>query len=493
MIFQLWQGVAPKDPFIIGAKAVGLIEMIELGLPVPYGYCITTDSVVENDFPYLDEWMDLLNEAISSLDDGESKRKGPLLVSVRSGAPVSMPGMMDTILNVGLTRDSITSLNDAYKAPVAFGYDCYRRLISMYGTSVENIDRKAFNEYYLAARDFFIDVSQSERAVRVLVEKYETLYEKETGSAFPSSAIVQLERSVLAVFNSWNSPTAASYREMHNISHDLNTAVIVQQMVYGNINDSSSTGVVFTHNPNTGTKGWFGEYVVCAQGEDVVSGSHTTQSIEEITRNEKLNAAGKSLKSALSKLYNKKGDMLDVEFTIENGKLYILQCRPAKRSRRADVRFALDNVREGRITSEEATSRILSFLPQTEISSIDEQKVESVGLGVPVGGSIICAPIAIGQTVANEYAERGDDFIFVALETSPSDHVQMASSVGILTAQGGALSHAAVIARSWNKPCVVGCADMEVFDDFVIIGQVKLSNNDLIQINGETGEVHVVV
>lgn len=491
MIFPLDQS-APKDPLVIGAKAVGLIEMMECGLPVPSGFCLPTNYKFdpESDRSLVNSVVRVLADITQTRWGGISKAITPLLVSVRSGAPVSMPGMMDTILNVGLTRDSIQTLNETYNAPPAFGFDCYRRLISMYGTSVSHIDKRVFAEYYDAARDFFIDVSVSERAVRVLVEKYEMLYERETGHSFPSVPTTQLVNAIAAVFDSWNSPTAESYRILNDISYQLGTAVIVQQMKFGNVGENSATGVVFTHNPNTGAKGWFGEYVVCGQGEDVVSGTHLTESIDEITRNSQLAVAGKVLKSSLSKLYNRQNEILDVEFTIENGQLCILQYRVAKCSRKANVRFALDQAREGSITSEEATARILSLMPQTEMM-VGDGEMESVGFGVPIGGSIVCAPIAIGQEVADQYIRDGLDYIFVAPDTSPSDHVQMSSAVGILTAQGGTLSHAAVIARSWDKTCIVGFEDMKVFDGHIIIDQIRLHSDDKIQINGITGEVHV--
>ncbi len=477
---------------MMGAKAKGIARMWNLNLPVPEGFVYPTDYTFETPPTFREE----VGSHVRLLADRTKRRwnnpQKPLTVSVRSGAPVSMPGMMDTILNVGMNRDLIDGLTEHMQADnKAFALDCYRRLIQMFGTCVDAIDKSAFDEYYSAARIFYQDqLYSNERACEVLVDKFEMVYERETGRCFPQNPTTQLYDAVMAVFGSWANPAAHSYREANGIPHHLGTAVIVQEMVYGNCNTQSGTGVVFTHNPNTGTKGAYGEFIVQAQGEDVVAGTHATTGIDKLFESKDFGEAPRDLRKALSKLYNNFGDMLDIEFTIQNGELYLLQCRPAKRSRRATVHYVMDLVRNGTMSIDDGTAQIIELLPSVETMRLDGDLLHLVR-GVPVCGAKVAAPIAIGSAAAAEYMAQGKPFIFVTHETSPSDHVEMAASVGILTAAGGTLSHAAVIARSWDKTCVVG-ADIKVStgDGYVIIDQLKLVNGDVIQIDGETGDVY---
>lgn len=471
---------------VIGAKASGLAQIASLALPTPRGFVYSTNTtplVKDTTEPFIRQLADITDRLWN-------KSSSPLTVSVRSGAPVSMPGMMDTILNVGLTRKLIDPLADYLSSDKAFGLDCYRRLIQMFGVSVEHIDKAAFAEYYDAARIFYQEhLSSHERACNILVEKFEKVFERETGTSFPQNPTLQLKKSIRAVFDSWNSPVAVSYREANNIPHSPGTAVIVQEMVYGNCNDSSGAGVIFSHDPNTGKKGAFGEFITRAQGEDVVAGTHQTTDISVLFEDKRFGAAPRELKKALSKLYAHHRDMVDVEFTIENKKLYILQCRPAKRSRKASIRFTMDKVRDGEISSEEATLQIIDLLPTVESLRV-EGGLLLLGKGIPVCGSIVTAPIAINKEGAATYMAQGEQFIFVTKETSPSDHIEMSASLGILTSTGGTLSHAAVIARSWDKTCVVGCEDLQVHENYIIIDQQKFVDGDILQINGETGDIY---
>lgn len=484
-------------PATVGSKAAGLAEMEHMGLPIPVAFTLPTDltfmSARTKGKPLrlaLESAVKIIADETGTFWVGGGRK--PLTVSVRSGAVVSMPGMMKTILNVGLTRDRIEFLTKSYDANPAFGFDCYRRLIQMYGETVMGIDKAAFLEYYDAAKDFFIDVSSSERASTILVEKYEKVYERETGRSFPQNPTTQLHESVKAVFASWNSPVCKEYRDAMGIDDSLGTSVTVQQMVFGNTGPQSGTGVVFTHDPNTGVKGFFGDFLVCAQGEDAVSGTHLTLPIQELFKSSDFSGAGKQLKAILTRLYQAKKEILDIEFTIDNGELFILQCRTAKRTRRASIHFALALAKEGEITTTEATSRIIDLLPSQELVT-ESGPMEMVGFGVGIGEGTVSAPIVLDRSMAETYMNEGKPFIYVAKDTSPDDHVQMAASVGILTATGGSLSHAAIIARSWEKTCVVGFSDMTVCDGYIIVDNRKLYPGEVIQITGENGAVYVSV
>jgi len=489
--FEL-DGLEDPNPLYIGAKAFNLYRMSRMGLPVPDGFVLSCNHRKELGSLYhsgLCERMETLATWVgrcwvASSDDFTR----PLLVSVRSGAPVSMPGMLDTILNVGLTREKIPLLNEAYKASDRFGFDCYRRLIQMYGVSVESIDPKAFTEYADAAKTFFIDIGKSERACQRLVDIYEGVFERETGRGFPSE-MEQITKAVDAVYDSWDSPAAVAYRESTGIDSGLGTAVIVQQMVFGNHDDSSGSGVVFTHNPNTGEKGMYGEFMIQGQGEDVVAGTHTTTPIAQLGNNN-FTKPLKSLKIYLGRLFVEFSEILDIEFTIESGKLYLLQFRTAKRSRRASIRFAMDMMRDGVLSSEEATKRITDLFPSDSGLILNNENLEFAGFGVAVGGEAISAPIAIGPT-AKTLADQKDPFIYVAENTDAADFPLLSAATGILTANGGALSHAAILARSWDKPCVVGFEDMKVFEDHILINQIKIPNGTIIQIDGSEGSVYV--
>ncbi len=485
---------------LLGGKGVGLAEMTALGIPVPAGFTITTDACRaysgDKEFP---EGLEAeIEEHLTALEDKTGKRFGdprdPLLVSVRSGAAVSMPGMMDTILNLGLNEQAVAGLA-ATTGNERFAYDSYRRLIQMYGEVVDGVDGHRFEEALgklKRDRGAQQDVDLEPDDLRELVATFKELYEQETGSGFPEDAREQLGRAVRAVFESWDNPRAQVYRRAHHIPDDLGTAVNVVQMVFGNKGEQSGTGVCFTRDPSTGESGLYGEFLANAQGEDVVAGIRTPQPLEEMK--ERLPNAFEQLLDKMRLLEEHYRDMQDIEFTVEEGRLYLLQTRSAKRTAAAALKAGVEMVDEGLITREEAVARIdpaqLDQLLHPMIDPAAEYEAAAKGLNASPGAGS-------GKIVldADSAADRGEseDVILVRWETTPDDIHGMIAAKGILTAHGGMTSHAAVVARGMGKPCVAGCDELQVDLEArrVRIGEHELSEGDVITIDGGTGVVIV--
>jgi len=467
---------------LLGGKGVGLAEMTQMGVPVPAGFTITTDAcrafMIEGELPARLE--DEVDEHVRRLEERTGKRFGsaddPLLVSVRSGAAVSMPGMMDTILNLGLNDEAAAGLA-ARTDNARFAYDSYRRLIQMFGEVVEGIDGQRFE----------FDDSEDLQAV---AERFKGVYREETGLEFPTDAREQLLRAVRAVFESWNTPRAQVYRRAHDIPDDLGTAVNVVQMVFGNKGDRSGTGVAFTRDPSTGESGLYGEFLANAQGEDVVAGIRTPQPIEAMR--ETLPKAFEQFVDTMRRLEEHYRDMQDIEFTVEDEQLYLLQTRSAKRTAAAALKAAVTMVDEGLISREEAVGRIdpaqLDQLLHPMIDPKAALEVAAKGLnaspGAASGGIVFDAESAV------ERAKSGP-VILVTWETTPDDIAGMIAAEGILTVHGGMTSHAAVVARGMGKPCVASAEDLTLGDGTATIGGHELHEGDVITIDGGTGRVFI--
>jgi len=463
---------AEITPETVGNKAYNLMAMSTLGLPVPNGFVIPISAA-----PFSKE------ELISEFNIYNLK----LPVSVRSGAAASMPGMMDTILNIGSTY----SKNDEYsKLELAFKSDCYLRLIESIGCSIFNLDSDKFNKIEKAAHDFYIDdpVSMNEK----IIERYLDVWSESEWQQFPEDWEEQLWLAALAVKDSWNSQRAIEYREAEGISHNGGTAILVQEMVFGNFNERSGTGVVFSHNPNTGKPGLYGDFLPFAQGEDIVSGSKVPMSIDSMLSNSLFKKSGKELKSYIGKLLRHFKSIQDVEFTIEDGTLYILQTRSGKCSPKAYVRSALSMVSNGSMSILEATDMIMASLPKSNTQKIviDENMLVRLGFGIGVAEGEVAGVVACSRNFADEMRNQGKPYIFCADITSPNDTEVMRHSAGVLTAKGGRLSHAAVLARSMSKPTVVGFESMTVSADQFTVDEDTIKNGDMIKIDGTTGAIH---
>src|SRR5256886_6016283 len=464
---------------LLGGKGIGLAEMTQLGVPVPAGFTITTDAcraymASGGEVEGLDEEI---GDYLARLEEQTGRRfgdpKDPVLVSVRSGAAISMPGMMDTILNVGLNDESVAGLARSTGIE-EFARDCYRRLIQMFGETVDDIPHESFS----------VDDS---------AEQARAIYERETGHGFPQDVREQLRRAITAVFDSWNSSRAQVYRRMYGIPEDLGTAVNVVQMVFGNKGEDSATGVCFTRDPSTGEQGVYGEYLVNAQGEDVVAGTRTPQPLAELR--ERMPGAYDQLLETMRSLEHHYRDMQDIEFTVEQGHLYLLQTRTAKRTAAAAIKCAVDMTAEGLIEREEAVARIdpaeLDQLLHPRLDPDAEFEVAAQGLNASPGAA--CGKIVLDADSAEERGKAGEPVILVRWETTPDDIHGLIQAQGILTAHGGMTSHAAVVARGMGKPCVAGCEGLEidVAAGTVTIGEHRLRAGDVITIDGGTGRVMV--
>lgn len=486
---------------LLGGKGANLAEMTNLGLPVPQGFIITTevcDFYLSNQNSYPDTFSQELDKNLSRLEAETGKVFGdaenPLLVSVRSGAAVSMPGMMDTILNLGLNDQTITGLINKTQNP-RFAYDSYRRFVNMFGNVVLGIHHEAFEEQMEAiksARGVVLDTQLTENDLRELVGLYKGVVLKETGKPFPENPADQLKLAIEAVFNSWNNDRANTYRRIHGIHGLKGTAVTVQSMVFGNMGETSGTGVLFTRNPSTGEKVLYGEFLMNAQGEDVVAGIRTPETIEALRR--ELPALYDQLVDIKDKLELHYKDMQDIEFTVEEAKLYFLQTRNGKRTAQAAVKIATDLVREGLLTKEEALLKIdassLNQLLHPRLDANAAKQVVAVGLpaspGAAVGKVVFSADDAVNLKAA------GENVILVRKETSPEDIHGMHASNGILTSTGGMTSHAAVVARGMGKCCIAGCSDVLVdkkHRKIVTKSGVEIHEGEIITLNGSTGEV----
>ncbi len=489
---------------LLGGKGAGLAEMTNAGLPVPAGFTITTAAC--NDYFAAGErlpdglWDDVL-EAMHEVEERSGKRFGdpqnPLLVSVRSGAKFSMPGMMDTVLNLGLNDETLHGLV-ALTGNERFGWDAYRRFIQMFGRIVMGIDGAAFDEALEAAkraRSVEQDTDLDAAALGEVVDTFKAIVKRETGRDFPTDPYEQLDLAIKAVFASWFGKRARDYREYNKIPHDLGTAVNVVTMVFGNMGDDSGTGVAFTRDPNTGEKGLYGEYLTNAQGEDVVAGIRTPQKIAQLARD--LPQAYDEFQAIAERLERHYRDVQDLEFTIERGRLFMLQTRAAKRTAAAAVRIAVDMVEQGIITKEEALQRIEpahvdqllrdQFDPKALAAATRIAKGLNASPGAAVGRAVFSADTAV------EWAGRGERVVLVRIETSPDDFHGMAVAQGILTARGGATSHAAVVARQIGKPCVAGCHELIVDYDrgSATANGVTFREGDSISLDGSTGDVFV--
>jgi pyruvate,orthophosphate dikinase len=483
---------------LLGGKGIGLAEMTQLGVPVPAGFTITTEACRDymragGQLP--EGLVEEVEQHVQALEERSGKRFGdrhdPLLVSVRSGAAVSMPGMMDTILNVGLDRESVEGLAER-SGNRRFAYDSYRRLIQMYGETVDGIDGHRFEQelsYLKQKRGAEQDVDLAADDLAELVSRFEGIYEESTGRRFAQDAREQLTRAVEAVFQSWNTPRAQVYRRAHEIPDDLGTAVNVVQMVFGNMGDTSGTGVTFTRNPSTGEPGLYGELLVNAQGEDVVAGIRTPEPIERM--GELLPQAFAELQETIRRLEEHYRDMQDIEFTVEEGTLYLLQTRTAKRTAAAALKAAVDMVDEGLISREEAIARIepgqLEQLLHPMLDPKADYEVVATGLNASPGAA--SGKVVFDAAAAERRGAAGESVILVRWETTPDDYYGMRHAAGILTAHGGLTSHAAVVARGEGIPCVTGCDALSVEPGVARLNDHELHEGDQITIDGATGAV----
>jgi pyruvate, orthophosphate dikinase len=487
---------------LLGGKGIGLAEMTQMGVPVPAGFTITTDACrayMSNGKTLPDGVEGEIEQHLGALELKTGKRfgdlKNPLLVSVRSGAAVSMPGMMDSILNLGLNDEAVVGLARA-TGNERFAKDSYRRLIQMYGEVVDGIDGHRFEQALTdlkKARGAAQDVDLTADDLTGLIETYRAVYREETDRDFPQDPRDQLTRAVRAVFDSWDSPRAKVYRRTYAIPDELGTAVNVVQMVFGNKGDESGTGVAFTRDPSTGEPGLYGEFLANAQGEDVVSGVRTPEPLARMEQ--KLPAAFEQLTETMRRLEEHYRDMQDIEFTVEDNELYLLQTRSAKRTAAAAVKAAVDMADEGLISREDAVARIdpaqLDQLLHPMIDPAAEWEVATKGLNASPGAA--CGAIVLDADAAEQRGKAGESVILVRWETTPDDIHGLIQAAGVLTAHGGMTSHAAVVARGMGKPCVAGCEGLSIDLDAhtITVGDRTLSEGDLLTIDGGTGAVIV--
>jgi pyruvate,orthophosphate dikinase len=483
---------------ILGGKGANLAEMVSIGIPVPPGFTISTDvcSQFYTSGKKIPDgvWQDVLAH-VSKLEKELGKKFGdvssPLLVSVRSGARASMPGMMDTILNLGLNDETVEGL--AKKSGNArFAYDSYRRFIQMYSNVVMGMNGSLLEielEDLKDAKKVHSDTDLSADDLKKLTESFKKKVFENTSKRFPMDPIEQLHGAISAVFESWNTPRAITYRRLHEIPESWGTAVNVQAMVFGNMGDDSATGVAFTRNPSTGERKFFGEFLINAQGEDVVAGIRTPQNIAELQK--VMPEAYKELEDIYKKLEKHYKDMQDIEFTIEKHKLWMLQTRNGKRTAAAAVRTAIEMVQEKLITEKEALLRVdPQSLDQLLHPTLDPKSARNViGKGLPASPGAASGQIVFNPEDAEKFSETGKKCILVRVETSPEDIHGMVVAQGILTTRGGMTSHAAVVARGMGKCCVAGCSEIEVDErkeELRAKGHV-LKKGDVITLDGSTG------
>ncbi len=488
---------------LFGGKGANLAEMTRLGMPVPQGFTITTEACTQyyNDGEIIND--DIIAEIFQKLAEVEKMagkkfgdKKNPFLVSVRSGSRASMPGMMDTILNLGLNDVSVEGLAELTQDP-RFAYDCYRRFIQMYSDVVIGVGKEAFGKMIdelKAEKGVILDTELTADDLKELIAKFKAYFKADQGIDFPQDPKDQLIGAVKAVFRSWNNPRAIVYRRMNDIPSDWGTAVNVQSMVFGNMGNTSGTGVAFTRNPSTGEKKLYGEYLMNAQGEDVVAGIRTPMSIDQLAETNK--EVYEQFVEIARRLEDHYKDMQDMEFTIERGKLYMLQTRNGKRTARAALKIACDLVEEGMISTDEALLKIepkqLDALLHPTFDEKVIKKAKPVAKGLPASPGAACGKIAFSAEEAVERANKGEKVVLVRLETSPEDIEGMYAAEGILTARGGMTSHAAVVARGMGACCVAGCQELVVneAEKKLIIGGKTYTQNDFISIDGSTGNIY---
>ncbi len=485
---------------LLGGKGAGLAEMTNLGIPVPPGFTISTEACNEfykNQKRYPEGMWDEVEENLSRLESLMGAKLGdpdnPLLVSVRSGARASMPGMMDTILNLGLNDQTVQGLIKR-TGNERFAYDSYRRFITMFSSVVLDIDRSEFEKLLEEKKKEVgvkLDTELTAEDLKDLVKKYKALVKKKTGKDFPQDPKEQLRMAIGAVFNSWHNKRAIEYRRIYGIPEEWGTAANVQAMVFGNMGENSGTGVAFTRDPSTGEKVFYGDYLPNAQGEDVVAGIRTPQKIT--TLKDSHPEIYRQLEEVYQKLESHYRDMQDIEFTVQDGKLYMLQTRTGKRTALAAVKIAVDMVQEGLISKEEAIMRVEpDQLDQLLHPIFDPKaKVKPIAKGLPASPGAAVGKVVFSADRAKEWADKGEKVILVRPETSPEDIVGMYAAQGILTSRGGVTSHAAVVGRGMGKCCVVGCGAITIDEEagqFTVDG-IVVKEGDYISLNGNTGEV----
>ena len=491
---------------LLGGKGANLAEMTNIGLPVPQGFTITTEACTqyyEDGRKINDEIMAQIMEYVGKMEELNGKKfgdlKNPLLVSVRSGARASMPGMMDTILNLGLNDDVVAAMIAGNPDPnfERFVYDSYRRFIQMFSDVVMEVGKKYFEQLIdemKAKKGVHFDVELTAADLKELAEQFKAEYKKQIGEDFPSDPKTQLYEAVRAVFRSWDNPRANVYRRDNDIPYSWGTAVNVMPMVFGNLNDNSGTGVAFTRDPATGEKKLMGEFLVNAQGEDVVAGVRTPMPISQMA--EKFPQAYNDFINVCSTLENHYRDMQDMEFTVENGKLYMLQCRSGKRTAKAALKIACDLIDEGMIDEKKAVCMIdprnLDTLLHPQFDNDALKAATPIGRGLGASPGAACGKVVFTADDAESWHDRGEKVVLVRLETSPEDITGMKASQGILTVRGGMTSHAAVVARGMGTCCVSGCGEIHMDEENkqFTLGGKTFHEGDYISIDGSTGNIY---
>ena len=491
---------------LLGGKGANLAQMTRLGMPVPQGFTISTEACTR----YYDDGKKIapeieaeIYEYLAKMEEINGKKfgdpKNPLLVSVRSGARASMPGMMDTILNLGLNDEVAAGMIAGNPDPKfeRFVYDSYRRFIQMFSDVVMEISKKTFEVIIDEIKDrkgVKNDIDLDVNDMKELVKRFKEYYKEQKGTDFPTDPKRQMMEAVKAVFRSWDNPRANVYRRMNDIPYSWGTAVNVQPMVFGNLNENSGTGVAFTRDPATGEKALFGEYLINAQGEDVVAGVRTPSKIDQLKQD--MPQVYEQFATIAQNLENHYKDMQDMEFTIENGKLYMLQTRNGKRTAAAALKIAVDLVDEGMITEEEAVLRVdpkqLDALLHPQFDAKALKAAAPVGAGLAASPGAACGKVVFTAEDAKEWADKGEKVVLVRLETSPEDIEGMAAAQGILTVRGGMTSHAAVVARGMGTCCVSGCGEitMHAEEKYFELGGKKYNEGDYISLDGSTGKIY---
>ncbi|WP_418235731.1 pyruvate, phosphate dikinase [Butyricicoccus sp.] len=502
-VYEFHEGNADMRP-LLGGKGANLAEMTNLGLPIPNGFTVTTDACTDyytQGKQISQEIQEQIFAALAVLEEQRGKKFGdesdPLLVSVRSGARASMPGMMDTILNLGLNDVSVEGFAKKTGNP-RFAYDSYRRFIQMFSDVVMEMSKSFFEGILTEIKDAKgakYDTDLTADDLKEVIARYKAIYAEKMGAEFPQDPKVQLMEAVKAVFRSWDNPRAIVYRRMNDIPGDWGTAVNVQSMVFGNMGNTSGTGVAFTRNPSTGEKGIFGEYLINAQGEDVVAGIRTPQPITKLA--EDLPKCYEQFMDIANRLEDHYRDMQDMEFTIQEGKLFFLQTRNGKRTAQAAIQIACDLVDEGRITPEEAVLRIeaksLDQLLHPTFDAEQLKKGEKIGQALPASPGAAAGKVYFtAEDAKNAHEQDGEKVILVRLETSPEDIEGMHAAEGILTVRGGMTSHAAVVARGMGTCCVSGCGEISIDEDAKVfsLGGYTFHEGDEISLDGGTGFIY---
>lgn len=488
---------------LLGGKGANLAEMTNIGIPVPFGFIVTTEvcnKYYEDGRKISDDIMSQIYDSLTKLEESTGKKFGdnsnPLLVSVRSGSRVSMPGMMDTILNLGLNDVAVEAMAGLTNNP-RFAYDSYRRFIQMFSDVVMNVEKRLFEnkiDELKERKGVEVDTDLTADDLKELVGEFKELYKKEKGEEFPSDPKIQLMDSIAAVFRSWDNPRAIVYRRMNDYPGEWGTAVNVQEMVFGNKGETSGTGVVFSRNPANGDNEIYGEYLMNAQGEDVVAGIRTPLPISKLK--DQNPTIYKEFEDIVNKLESHYKDMQDMEITIEEGKLYFLQTRNGKRTAQAALKIAVDLVEEGMLSKEQAILKVepkqLDTLLHPAFYTEDLKKAVPIGKGLPASPGAACGKIAFTADEAKDRNALGEDVVLVRLETSPEDIEGMVAAKGILTVRGGMTSHAAVVARGMGTCCVAGCGTIKVDEKkrtLEVNGKIY-TDEDFISIDGTSGNVY---